>query len=77
MKRIFCTDQQWRYYSCKPFLEHKIPTLDDAVIEIEKRSLADEYIAVCLKESNKLIGELFNKKEEPETYSIGWNFNAK
>ncbi|WP_416296239.1 GNAT family N-acetyltransferase [Paenibacillus illinoisensis] len=59
------------------FLDHNVSTLEDAVIEIEKRSNADEYIAVCLRESNKLIGELFNMKEEPDTYSIGWNFNAR
>ncbi|WP_440116330.1 GNAT family N-acetyltransferase [Paenibacillus sp. QZ-Y1] len=61
------------------FMDHKVSTLEDAVKEIEKRSRKDEYIAVCLKESNELIGELFGMKEErdSDTYGIGWNFNAR
>lgn len=59
------------------FLDDKISTLQEAHLKIEKRSKDDSYIAVCLKESNELIGELFALKEEPDTYCIGWNFNAR
>lgn len=33
-------------------------------------------MAICLKESQLIIGELFHLKDEPDTYSIGWNFHA-
>ncbi|MDC6133934.1 GNAT family N-acetyltransferase [Burkholderia gladioli] len=42
--------------------------------EARKRSANDEHIAVCLKESDRLIGDLFTVQEE-DTFSIGWNFN--
>ena len=40
------------------------------------RSRNDEHIAVCLRSSDKLIGDLFCIHEPPDTYSVGWNFNA-
>ena len=50
-----------------------------SLAEVNKTVLLQEvyYIAVCLKDSDQLIGEIFFIKEEPDTYSIGWNFNEK
>ena len=45
-----------------------------AEVEAEKRSGDDGHIAACLKESDRLIGDLFAVQEE-DTFSIGWNFN--
>lgn len=59
------------------FLDDKISTIQEAELKIQKRSKEDSYIAVCLKETNELIGELFALKEEPDTYCVGWNFNAR
>ncbi|WDF51923.1 GNAT family N-acetyltransferase [Paenibacillus sp. KACC 21273] len=59
------------------FLDDKINTLQEAQLKIQKRSKDDSYIAVCLKDTNELIGELFALKEEPDTYCVGWNFNAR
>ncbi|WP_045926664.1 GNAT family N-acetyltransferase [Bacillus siamensis] len=68
-------------YSAHPrvscFLDDRISTIEEAVLNVQKRSRDDSYIAVCLKESNDLIGELFYLKEEPDTYSVCWNFNAR
>lgn len=58
------------------FLDGRIDTLEDALKEVRKRSEDDSQIAVALNEDNMLIGELFGMKEEPDTFSIGWNFNA-
>lgn len=44
--------------------------------EARKRSESDEYLAVCLKESGRLIGDVFATPED-DTYSIGWNFNPE
>ena len=30
----------------------------------------------CLRSSDGLIGDLFWVHEPPDTYSVGWNFNA-
>ncbi|MGO4951406.1 MULTISPECIES: GNAT family protein [Paenibacillus] len=61
------------------FMDNQISTLEEATAEVEKRSSDDSHIAVCLKDSNELIGELFGMKEErdSDTYGIGWNFNAR
>ena len=32
---------------------------------------------MCLNETGKVIGEIFYVKEEPDTYSVGWNFNEQ
>ncbi|CAM4099360.1 GNAT family N-acetyltransferase [Saccharibacillus endophyticus] len=58
------------------FLDGRINTPEEALTEVRKRSEDDSQIAVALKEDNMLIGELFCMKEEPDTFSIGWNFNA-
>ncbi|WP_270170779.1 GNAT family N-acetyltransferase [Paenibacillus sp. SYP-B4298] len=59
------------------FRKDSIATMEEAAAEVQKRSREDDHIAVCLKESDQIIGELFYMKEEPDTYSVGWNFNAK
>ncbi|WP_434752889.1 GNAT family N-acetyltransferase [Paenibacillus amylolyticus] len=71
------------------FMDHKLITLEDAAVEVEKRSKDDSHIAVCLKDSNEIIGELFGMTEGPDpdsesgsksdsdTYSVGWNFNER
>jgi RimJ/RimL family protein N-acetyltransferase len=68
-------------YLSKPrvncFSSGKIETIEDARKEIEKRSQRDDSIAVCLKATDEVIGDLFFKKKEPDTYSVGWNFNIE
>ena len=59
------------------FAGDKITSIDEALTKIAKRQKVGDYIAVCLKDSDKLIGEIFFIKEEPDTYSVGWNFNEK
>ncbi len=57
------------------FLSEKITTKEEALAEAEKKSKDDSHIAVSL--DGCLIGELFYLYEEPDTYSIGWNFNVQ
>jgi len=59
------------------FVRDKVSTLEEAIARLEKRSGEDGYLAVCLKESDAVIGELFNYFEEPDTYGIGWSFNVQ
>jgi len=58
------------------FVSLKLATVDDARAEASKRSGSDEYIAVCMKNTNALIGDLFAVSED-DTYSVGWNFNPQ
>lgn len=46
-----------------------------AQAEVVRRAGADDAIAVQMKENGRLIGDLFAHFEEPDTWSIGWNFN--
>ncbi len=57
------------------FLSLKLESVSAAEAEAEKRGKNDEYIAVCLKDSDKLIGDVFAMPEE-DTFAVGWNFAA-
>ncbi|WP_172253246.1 GNAT family N-acetyltransferase [Saccharibacillus deserti] len=59
------------------FLDEKVPDLEAAVLKVTENSRDDSHIAVCLQKDDRLIGELFAIKEEPDTYSVGWNFNPR
>lgn len=39
------------------------------------RSDSDAFLAVCLRENGKLIGNLFMQKQEQQTYELGYVFN--
>ncbi|ABC23027.1 GNAT family N-acetyltransferase [Rhodospirillum rubrum] len=58
------------------FLSLKLEDLGAAEAEVKTRSTSDEHIAVCLRTPDKLIGDMFCMAEPPDTYSVGWNFNA-
>lgn len=57
------------------FLDEKLNSLEEAVENVKRRSSNELELAVCLKENGKVIGNLFAKKEEPDTYGVGWQFN--
>ncbi|WOE30354.1 MULTISPECIES: GNAT family protein [unclassified Acinetobacter] len=59
------------------FVADRIISIEDALVKIRNRQRNNDYIAVCLKDSDQLIGEIFLMKEQPDTYSIGWNFNQR
>lgn len=58
------------------FLDIRLETIAAAEEEADRRSNGDEFLAVCLKDTHELIGDLFYKFEKPDTYGVGWNFNA-
>lgn len=60
------------------FLSLRLEDMGAAHKEVRKRSSSDDYIAVCLKRTNQLIGDLFAiRGDESDTFSVGWNFNAR
>lgn len=71
----------YEYLAAPPvncFHSEKVNSYDDAVKKLEERKSGEIYgnsYAVCLRESDFIIGEVFAKKEAPDTYSVGWNFN--
>jgi [ribosomal protein S5]-alanine N-acetyltransferase len=58
------------------FLSMKLNDLPAAQLEAEQRSRTDDYIAVCDRVSDRLIGDVFAMPEE-DTFSVGWNFSAR
>ena len=58
------------------FFSLKLEDISAAEAEAVKRGQSDEYIAVCLKTSGQVIGDVFAMQEE-DTFSVGWNFNPE
>ena len=50
-------------------------TLKQSKIETQNRANSPSYWAVCLTDTNKVIGNLFLNREEFETYELGYVFN--
>ncbi|WP_339818977.1 GNAT family protein, partial [uncultured Paracoccus sp.] len=56
------------------FLSLTLQDIDAATAEADRRASDDAEIAVCRKEGDELIGDLFAHPED-DTVSVGWNFN--
>src|SRR5574344_2810238 len=70
----------WDYLShprVNCFLNEKLNTFEEAIANVKEREKDELQLAVCLKEDDKIIGNLFAQKEEPDTYSVGWQFNVR
>lgn len=62
------------------FLSLKLANLAEARIEVRKRALDKGCVAICLKQTGQVIGDLFGgagEDDEDETTSVGWNLNPQ
>lgn len=63
------------------FLSLKLADLAEAEAEVRKRALDDGSVAICLKQTGQVIGDLFGggagEEEEDGTSSVGWNLNPR
>lgn len=59
------------------FIDEKLNTLEEAIADVKRREKDELQFAVCLKENDRINGNLFARKEEPDTYSVGWQINGK
>ena len=62
------------------FYDEKVSTLAEAEEDVAKRASDETQFAVCLKESDALVGHLFadnHGEPDPHTWSIGWHFNPQ
>ncbi|MFA6153170.1 GNAT family N-acetyltransferase [Mesorhizobium sp.] len=63
------------------FLSLKLADLAEAKAEVKKRALDAGSVAVCLKQTGQVIGDLFGggagEEEEDGTTSVGWNLNPQ
>lgn len=62
------------------FEPYDIYSEDECKIEAVNRSKNEAFWAVCLKENNKLIGNIYFQQQEPKafmTWEIGYVFNPK
>ncbi|CQR74933.1 ribosomal-protein-S5-alanine N-acetyltransferase [Sporomusa ovata DSM 2662] len=83
LRKFFCDD--WKdlheYLSQEIVVKYEpydVFTEDACKKEAEKRSQQDAFWAVCLKETNKLIGNVYFQRQEPGkflTWEIGCVFN--
>ncbi|MBN8934036.1 MAG: GNAT family N-acetyltransferase, partial [Rhizobium pusense] len=63
------------------FLSLKLADLAAAEAEVKKRALDEGSLAICLKQTGQVIGDLFGggagEEEEDGTTSVGWNLNPE
>lgn len=59
------------------FLSNKIESLGNATSTVVSRVEDDQMLAVCLRPSGPMIGELFCMQEVPDTFNVGWNFRPE
>lgn len=62
------------------FLSLTLADIAEAEIEAAKRALDEGSVAICLKQTDQVIGDLFvavENEEEDETASVGWNLNPQ
>ena len=59
-----------RFEPYEPFAE------EESKAEAVRRAENEAFIAVCLKETGKVIGNLYFEKQDYETYELGYVFNA-
>lgn len=59
------------------FLDEKLESIEQAFEYINHKNtcLEETNLAVCTKDNDSIIGNIFSQKEIPDTYSVGWNFN--
>lgn len=57
------------------FKDQELSTPEDALRYIAGRQKDNLCLAICLKETDELIGEVFADKEDPDTFGIGWHIN--
>lgn len=58
------------------FWSMRLEDLSAAEAEVARRAAEDEYVAIQSKADARVIGDVFAHFEEPDTWSIGWNFNG-
>lgn len=58
------------------FFDLALENIEAGRAEAIKRAAEGNYLAVCLKDSGVLIGDLFAEQED-DTFSIGWNLNPR
>lgn len=69
--------------SARCFLPLALADREAAEAEARKRGADDGYLAVCLKSSRQLIGDVFGIAEgsdyvdQSDTFAVGWNINPR
>lgn len=62
------------------FYDEKLSSVEEAAAEVRKRAQDTSQFAVCLKETDHLIGHLFadnSEEPDPNTWGVGWHFNPR
>lgn len=82
--RKFCSEDWcdlYEYLSQETVVKYEpynVFSQEDCMLEAVNRSQNDAFLAVCLKENNKLIGNIYFQQQQPKeflTWEIGYVFN--
>jgi len=84
--RKFCSDDWYDLYECLSqetvvkYEPYNVFSQEECVQEAINRSQNDAFFAVCLKENNKLIGNVYFQQQQPKEFlawEIGYVFNPE
>lgn len=62
------------------FLSLRLADLGEAEIEVGRRALDESSVAICLKQTGRVIGDLFGgggENDEDDTASVGWHLDPQ
>ena len=71
------------YYECHAnprancFIQERTKTVEAAEEAVRIRIACDSFIVMSLKGDDTLVGDLFWEKEEPDTFSVGWQIRPE
>lgn len=57
------------------FKSERLSTVEEAERYIQKKDKGHISFAICLRDTDELIGEVFAGREDKDTYCIGWHLN--
>lgn len=59
------------------FVSDTLDTYDDALKYVETQREDGFSLAICLRDTDELIGYIYNQQEDRDTYSPAWHINRK
>lgn len=57
------------------FKSEQLSSIEEAERHVEEKKKENLSLAISLKATDELIGDVFAAKEDPDTFTVGWHIN--